>query len=237
MRYDLLVTGYPVTAECDEAVARKILETLRGRLPGDGGRLIAFVAGPPGVGKSTLTAFLERFAAEWPGFPRVQALGMDGFHYPQAYIESHEVSRGGSRIPMKRVKGAPDTFDAEGLKSRLTLLKSQDAFWPAYDRRKHDVTPDALWADAPILLVEGNYLLLDEPVWRELPHDYAVFMKAEEAWLRDRLIARKIRGGLTAAQAETFYAECDGPNARLCLTRSLPADSTLTVGEKGIRFA
>ena len=106
-------------------------------------------------------------------------------------------------------------------------MSAGDANWPFYDRRLHDVVPDAVAVTAPILLVEGNYLLLDDPAWRGMEHNYSVFIRAEEESLRERLIERKVRGGLDRAAAEAFYEECDGPNVRLCLSHSLPADMTL----------
>lgn len=235
MRYDLMVTGCPTAAAYDTEAVRTLFEPMLRRWArhGAGERRIVFLAGPPGVGKSTLAAFLERHAQEMPDMPPVQALAMDGFHYPQAYIDSHTVMRNGRLIPMRRVKGAPDTFDADALRQRLRRLKKEDVSWPAYDRTLHDVVPDALRAQAPILIVEGNYLLLDAPVWRELPHDEAVFLRAEEGMLRERLVARKMRGGMTEKAALRFYEECDGPNVRVCLTRSLPAETTFTVGENG----
>ena len=208
MRYELMVTGFPVSAQYGQETVEQVFHPLLQRLanlPRDR-RLIVFLAGPPAAGKSTLAAFLERLAGDMPELPRMQALGMDGFHYPQAYIETHTVLRNGQQIPMRRLKGSPESFDVHALADSLERLRREDAVWPVYDRRLHDVAPDALHVDAPILLVEGNYLLLDG------------------------LIARKMRGGLTREQAEAFYAECDGPNVSLCLHHSRAADETWQLG-------
>lgn len=235
MRYELMVTGFSVSAQYSREMVEQVLRPLLQRLAAMGRdrRLIVFLAGPPAVGKSTLAAFLERLAADMPELPRVQALGMDGFHYPQAYIEAHTVLREDRQIPMRRLKGSPESFDVQALAHRLERLRHADAPWPVYDRRLHDVVPDALQADAPILLVEGNYLLLDAPVWRDLACDYSVFVSASAELLRQRLIARKMRGGLTREQAEAFYAECDGPNVTLCLEHSRPADEIWSLDENG----
>ena len=56
------------------------------------------------------------------------------------------------------------------------------------------------------------------------------------AQLRERLIARKMRGGRTEAEARAFYDACDGPNVRLCLQRRLPADEQWRMLDTG-RFA
>ena len=96
--------------------------------------------------------------------------------------------------------------------------------WPFYDRRLHDVQMDAIEVNTPIVLLEGNYLLLDAPKWRDLKCDYSVFITADEEFLRKRLVERKSRGGASLQEAEAFYERCDGPNVRLCLENSLPAD-------------
>ena len=159
--------------------------------------------------------------------PAAQALGMDGFHYHQDYILSHTVVRNGKEIEMRRVKGAPDTFDVQRLRDTLLALRAGNLRWPAYDRTLHDVVEEAIPVTAPILLVEGNYLLLNQPIWRDLPHDYAVFITADEVLLRQRLIERKMRGDKTHEQAALFYQESDGPNVRLCLGSRLPCDLEL----------
>ena len=91
---------------------------------------------------------------------------------------------------MRRVKGAPDTFDVQRLRDTLLALRAGNLRWPAYDRMLHDVVEEAIPVTAPIVLVEGNYLLLDQPIWRDLPRDYAVFITADEILLRQRLIER-----------------------------------------------
>ena len=97
----------------------------------------------------------------------------------------------------------------------------------------HDVVEEAIPVTAPIVLVEGNYLLLDQPIWRDLPRDYAVFITADEILLRQRLIERKMRGDKTHEQAALFYQESDGPNVRLCLSSHLPCDLELQLLPNG----
>ena len=197
-------------------------------------RVVAFIAAPPAVGKSTLSAFLQYLSGNMEDMPKVQAIGMDGFHYPQKYILEHTVIRDGKEQPMKCYKGAPDTFDIALLNSKINELYEKDTvLWPIYDRRLHDVQEDAVKVNAPIVLLEGNYLLLDAPVWRDLRHDYSIFISAEENQLRDRLIARKMKGGSSIQEAEAFYDRCDGPNVRICLENRLPADLLLQMTGDG----
>lgn len=231
MQYHAVINGYPVSAHYDDQNVEEIFIPLLRRLQqlheSRAARIIAFIAAPPATGKSTLVDFLSRLAAQLPGMPAVQALGMDGFHYHQDYILSHTVVRNGKEIEMRRVKGAPDTFDVQRLRDTLLALRAGNLRWPAYDRTLHDVVEEAIPVTAPILLVEGNYLLLNQPIWRDLPHDYAVFITADEVLLRQRLIERKMRGDKTHEQAALFYQESDGPNVRLCLGSRLPCDLEL----------
>ena len=238
MRMTLPVNGFDVEARYDNATVETVLLPLlaeigaRARAVPE--RLIVFLAAPPATGKSTLAAFLERLAAQTPELPRIQAVPMDGFHFHQDYILSHTVTRGGEIIPMKRVKGAPDTFDVEKLRRTLLRARHEDVLWPGYGRRLHDVVEDATAVTAPALLVEGNWLLYDAPGWRGLPHDFSIFIEAREALLRERLIARKMRGGLSREEALAFYRETDGPNVCLCMERRLPADAALEMTAEGV---
>ena len=139
---------------------------------------------------------------------------MDGFHHTNAYLAAHRVLRDGVEIPLKSIKGAPETFDVAHLAAKLTAAKEGAAPFPVYDRRIHDVVPDAIIADAPLLLVEGNWLLLDEEAWRDLRAlaDYRIRIDAPSALLKDRLIARKMQGGLSVEDATAFYETSDRRN-------------------------
>ena len=234
MQYHAVINGYPVSAHYDDQNVEEIFIPLLRRLQqlheSRARRIIAFIAAPPATGKSTLVDFLSHLAAQLPSMPAVQALGMDGFHHYQRYILSHSVWVDGQKRAMKEVKG---TFDVQRLRDTLLALRAGNLRWPAYDRMLHDVVEEAIPVTAPIVLVEGNYLLLDQPIWRDLPRDYAVFITADEILLRQRLIERKMRGDKTHEQAALFYQESDGPNVRLCLSSHLPCDLELQLLPNG----
>lgn len=229
----LTVNGFESAVHFDDESIQNIflplLEQLSRRQRRMRRRLIAFLAAPPGVGKSTLAAFLETLSRKDGALVPLQAMGMDGFHYPQNYILSHTVSRDGLEIPMCQIKGAPETFDVEKLRGTLCASLHGDPLWPFYDRRLHDVVESAVRPNAPILLVEGNWLLLKEAPWQSLPRDFSLFIDADASQLRDRLIRRKIRGGLSPDEAARYYDRCDGPNIARCRSQSLPADLRLTM--------
>lgn len=237
MDLSLSINGFEVPAHFDDDAVRTLLIPLLshlGRLrEGMDRPLIAFLAAPPAAGKSSLAAFLAHLSRNTPGLVPAQALGMDGFHYHQDYILSHTVIRDGIEIPMCQIKGTPESFDTVRLHEKLVLAQKGRCLWPFYDRRIHDVVEDAVTVDAPILLVEGNWLLLGDPEWTRLPRDFSIFLRAEESMLRERLIARKMRGGMDRAGAEAFYLNSDRANVRRCLAESLPADRTLTMTGDG----
>lgn len=198
--------------------------------------MVVLLAAPPGTGKTTLALFLERLAATVPGMPRVQALGMDGFHYPNAYLDVHEVVEDGERKTLRSRKGAPFTFDVEALAIAVADLKvARPHPWPAYSRELHDVVPDAVEIAGEIALVEGNYLLLDELVWRDLAAlaDCTVFLSAEADMLRERLVSRKVAGGMDYAAARAWYEASDGRNVRAVLGAHVPADIELSLSPDG----
>ena len=210
----------------------KKLESLRQE---KGGRVLMMLAAPPGAGKSTLLSFLERLARE-RGMDGVQAIGMDGFHRRQEYLVSHETERDGRMIPMVAVKGAPITFDLEALTERVKRVAAGETCgWPKYDRLLHNPVENALRVDGDMVLLEGNYLLLNLDGWRDLKAfaDYSVSIRADEGLLRDRLIERKIKTGVEKDAATQFVNFSDMPNVRLCLEKTLPADVQLTIDGQG----
>jgi pantothenate kinase len=121
------------------------------------GRALLGVAGAPGAGKSTLSAAI---AAEVPG---VVVVPMDGFHLTTAVLEArHDVER----------RGAIDTFDAPGYVALLRRLRAGEAVRaPGFDRSREEPVPEAITvpADVPLVVTEGNYLLVDEAPWSEVP--------------------------------------------------------------------
>lgn len=194
-------------------------------------RTIVFLSAPPGTGKSTLTTFWEYLSRQQPGLPEIQTLPMDGFHHYNAWLDAHN---------LRAYKGAPETFDVDKLAANLRQVREGEGTWPQYDRQKHDPVEDAVVVTAPIVIVEGNWLLRDDDKWRALAEfcDYTLFIHAPAETLRARLINRKLAGGLSQAEAEAFYERTDGPNVRRVLENSVPADLMLEMTATGeYRFA
>lgn len=177
-------------------------------------RVIVYLAAPPGVGKTTTALFLEHLSQQAEEVHPIQAIGLDGFHYHQDYILSHTLSVDGCEVPMKNMKGCPETFDVEKLHRKLSTLTNSDIQWPTYDRTLHDVIEDSLCITGDIILLEGNWLLLNEGRWAELTAycDDTIFVEAQAELLKERLIQRKIQGGLSPSAAQDFYERSDSRN-------------------------
>lgn len=89
--------------------------------------------------------------------------------------------------------------------------------FPVYSRQLHEPVPGGGTIDAAhqIVVVEGNYLLLDEGPWRRFRplFDVRVFISASLETLVGGLRERHRRGGKTPAAAERQIREVDVPNA------------------------
>ncbi len=185
-----------------------------------GGRLIVALAGPPGAGKSHLAqALVSRLEIARPG--AVALLGMDGFHFDDAVLRAR------GRLAQK---GAPDTFDVAGLAHCLARIRAGAApvAVPVFDRRLELSRAAAALIDpgAAIVVVEGNYLLLDQPPWSDLGplFDLSVMIAVPEPVLRARLEARWRHFGLGPEAARARIELNDLPNARQVARASRPAD-------------
>ena len=188
------------------------------------------LAAPPGAGKSTLVSFLEKLSRENDDITDLQAIGMDGFHRRQEYLLSHTTIRDGKEVKMVEIKGAPVTFDLEKLTAAIKKVSSgEDTFWPIYDRHLHNPVEDAIHITKDIVLLEGNYLLLDMDGWNRLRDmaDYTISITANEAMLRKRLIDRKMKSGNDIESATRFVEYSDMANVRLCLEKTVKADMVL----------
>ena len=238
--YQAVINGIEVNAHYSAQAVDRIFVPFLDRISElqkhKGRRLLVMLAAPPGAGKTTLLSFLEKLWQERGGTQRLQVIGMDGFHRRQEYLKSHFVLREGRQVSMVEIKGSPVTFDLEGLTESIRKVAAGEVCgWPVYDRLLHNPVEDAIRVDGSIILLEGNYLLLDEDGWRDLSAfaDYTISICAEEEFLRERLIDRKKKTGVNEEAAVRFVDNSDMPNARLCLGKTKPADLILTIDTSG----
>ncbi|MFJ5711356.1 MULTISPECIES: nucleoside/nucleotide kinase family protein [unclassified Streptomyces] len=201
----------------------RLVERARG-LARRGGRRVLGLAGPPGAGKSTLAG---RLVERLDGLAVL--VPMDGFHLAGAEL---------ARLGRAGRKGAPDTFDAAGYAALLARLRTPEAgtvvYAPAFDRALEEPVAGSIAVPPgiPLVVTEGNYLLHEDGSWA------AVRPLLDEVWYLDlpdavrvpRLVARHVRFGKAAPEAEEWVARSDEANARLVAAGRHRADLVVPLG-------
>jgi pantothenate kinase len=193
--------------------AADVAPWIRARATGDE-RYLFGIVGPPGSGKSTVAA---RLAGEL-GAPVV---AMDGFHLSNDVLQA----RG-----LLEVKGAPETFDASAFLDTVRRIRAATRMvrCPAFDRAIDAAVPDriSIEPDDAVVLVEGNYLLLERPPWSSLVglFDSIAYLDVPDDVRRARLIARHVEFGRDRADAVEFVHRSDEANAELVVASRVRAD-------------
>ena len=204
-----------------DSTANRIFDALSAHIQSDKRCLIA-IAGPPAVGKSTLAECL----CEKLNHAKKQAaiVPMDGFHMDNDTLIANA---------LLHRKGAPTTFDVLAFKSTLeSLLSDDEVSVPLFDRAKDCTIPNAakIMGGDQYVIVEGNYLLLDQEGWCDLSQfwGYSVFVEAGFDELEHRLINRWLEHGLDHAAAKKRAHENDIVNAATVLNHRMPSALTLS---------
>jgi pantothenate kinase len=201
-----------------------LLERARGLL--GGGRVLLGITGPPGGGKSTVSEWLVGRLNAGADAPVAAYVPMDGFHLSNLVLRA----RG-----LRDRKGAPETFDAAGFAALLARLRAAEG--TVYAPRFHREIEESIAAEIevapelPLVVVEGNYLLLDDPAWE------AVRASLHEVWYLDapedvvaaRLLARRLLAVPDRREAQRWLDRSDLPNARLIAATRARADAVLDV--------
>ncbi len=201
-------------------------------------RTIIGVAGPPASGKSTLAeSVVQRLNGDnTTAFPMAALLPMDGYHLDNRILES----RG-----LLTRKGAPETFDARGFCDAVKRLKAatRETYHPRFDRQMDLSIAQSIviHPETPIVVVEGNYLLLNSKPWDSLAREFAatVFVCPSREAILDRLKQRWLKHGLDVEAAVLRAKGSDLPNAELVIGESRDADMLITQNytEFGVRYA
>ena len=185
-------------------------------------RLIG-LTGPPGSGKSSLAAHLAGSLR-----PSPPVVPMDGFHLAQAVIDQKGLGD---------VKGSPETFDSWGFVKLLERLANPAddgvVYAPKFDRSIEEPIAGAIAvrpADG-LVIVEGNYLLLDEPPWAQIRPslDLCAYLEIEDAIRMRRLVDRHVRYGKSRLEAEGFVHSSDEKNAQLVEATRNRADCVVSM--------
>lgn len=195
----------PLPVVCQQRMAQ---------LLASGQRKILGLVGPPGAGKSTLAEALMAYDPQ-----QAQCVPMDGFHLANSELE---------RLGRRQRKGAPDTFDAAGFVNLLRRIKHQSVletiYAPEFRRDLEEPVAGAIAVlpDIPLVITEGNYLLLDDAPWVQVRAlvDELWYLDVPDELRRQRLLARHMRFGRSRAQALDWMERTDEPNAvRIAKTR------------------
>ena len=184
-------------------------------------RRVVAIAGPPASGKSTLAAALV--AALQQAGVSSQLVPMDGFHLDNRILTARGI--------LDR-KGSPPSFDAIGLLRLVQVLgASQELYYPVFDRDRDLSIAGAghIAPDCDTIVIEGNYLLMDAPIWHDMAGywDLSIQLTCAEAELEARLNKRWLDQGLTPEAARLRAQSNDMPNARLVGQTALRADVVL----------
>lgn len=171
-------------------------------------RCLLGIAGAPGAGKSTLASeLLEQLE------PDAVVVGMDGFHLANRVLVEYGL--------LER-KGAPETFDAAGFKILLSRLRTNNdevVYAPEFHREVEEPIAGAVAVSrtVTIVIVEGNYLLLDDGPWRGVRDlfDQVWYLDMDGRMRRDRLLRRHVAFGKSPEDALSWVRDSDERNAAL----------------------
>jgi len=206
-----------VTSDLNDLVARAR------RLAARPGRSVLGLVGAPGAGKSTLAAQLVAALGDLTAL-----VPMDGYHLAGAELV---------RLGRAERKGAPDTFDAAGYAALLRRLRCaagpergerEPVYAPVFDRHLEEAIAGAIpvGPGVPLVITEGNYLLLDTPPWhgvRELL-DEVWFVELDDDVRVRRLVARHVAHGRSPEAALEWVLRSDEANARIVAATRSRAD-------------
>ena len=190
--------------------------------PQQGQRRVVAIAGPPGSGKSTIAKALVPLAAQAGVI--AQVVPMDGFHLDNSILLERNLID---------VKGSPGTFDVRGFAELISRLGNEpEIIFPKFDRDKDLAIAGSglVSEECDLVLVEGNYLLLDAPFWRDLWKywDFSVFLDVEPKLLQERLMQRWLDQGLPLDQAKKRVNDNDLVNLKTVVCSSSVADFTFS---------
>lgn len=177
-------------------------------------RVLVAVAGPPGSGKTTIATHIVNSLNGDNTQPVVDgdrlasisaiSVSVDGFHYTRRHLDSLP-----NREEAHLRRGAPWTFDIDAIIRLVEDLKASATVpvngrsvinAPSFDHALKDPVADDIHIDVEteIIILEGNYLLLDITKWKEISElvDVTVFVDVDVECARARVAKRHVVAGI-----------------------------------------
>jgi pantothenate kinase len=194
------------------------------RLRRPGTRILVGIAGPPGAGKSHVA---DALCADEHGLGAV-VVPMDGFHLASDVL---------AELGLSDVKGRPDTFDVGGFVALLERLRTPGdgaVYAPRFDRERDEALAGAvrIGPHVDVVIVEGNYLLLDDGDWcRVRPLlDVTYYLDVPPSVCRRRLLARQGVGH--GDHGAAWVERVDLPNAAVVEATKHLADVVVALDDR-----
>ena len=177
-----------------------------------GSRYLLGITGVPGSGKSTLAGALTAELNSAGGRARAACVPMDGFHRWNSELHA---------LGLSDYKGCPASFDANRFVHALHVLRDcsdRTVMFPEYSRTIHEPVADAIaiTPDTRIVIIEGLYLLYQQPPWHAVRGllDSVWYIDIAPADAMQRLRLRHRALGRSPAVTERRIAQNDQTNAR-----------------------
>jgi pantothenate kinase len=197
------------------------------------GRLLVGIAGPPGCGKSTIAdRIIDIINATSPRM--AQAVSLDGFHIRRCVLDTWS-----NKEEAYLRRGAPWTFDIDAIQGFVTRLSDTarlpapqrpQILAPSFDHARKDPVDDdvTIFAETSILILDGNYLLLDVDKWRDISPslDLTIMVDVDPDVARERVARRHVAAGIepTLAKGVERFDGNDRINGDMIRSNRLPCD-------------
>ncbi len=180
---------------------------------GENERYIIGITGPPGSGKSFIAEKIKTALNDVAKTRYVEILHMDGFHMSDQELKKNNLFE---------IKGCPETFNKTDFLNKLqelNFVKDQIVMAPTFNRQKEKVQEDNLTIEPnhSLIIVEGNYLLLQDDVWSQVAHfiNEIWYIDIDLVTIIPRLLARHEAKDLGIEWAQNKVDNTDIPNAKL----------------------
>ncbi|KAK0109942.1 putative kinase [Cadophora gregata] len=180
-------------------------------------RVVVILAGPPGSGKSMIAQHVVERLNSTCATPFASVVPMDGFHLPLSTLD-----RMPNRSEAYARRGSSWTFDAAGVSNLVQTLsksrfkspdKTETILAPSFDHTAKDPVENGIVIGPHIkfVLLEGNYLLMDEEPWRNIRElvDESWFVDVEPELARIRIAKRHVRARIEKTM-DAAYRRAEG---------------------------